>query len=104
MPITGIERSYCKSCKKSFKKIEDNTKYCNFCSEEWSNWNEEIHDWSVKYGIITGITNDIKAGRLVSVSKVVPLNGPRAEVEFFTLSLRVVSHAKREELQSEVQG
>jgi len=71
---------------------------------EWSNWNEEIHDWSVKYGIITGITNDIKAGRLVSVSKVVPLNGPRAEVEFFTLSLRVVSHAKREELQSEVQG
>ena len=40
----------------------------------------------------------------MSVSKVIPLNGPKVEVEFFTLSLRVVSHAKREELQNEVQS
>ena len=71
---------------------------------EWSNWNEQIQDWDVKYGIITEIINDIKGGRLVSVSKVIPLNGPKVEVEFFTLSLRVVSHAKREELQNEVES
>ena len=71
---------------------------------EWSNWNEVNNTWDVKYGIITAVTNEIKAGRLVSVSKVIPINGPNAEIEFFTLSLKVVSHSKRKELENEVQS
>ena len=71
---------------------------------EWSNWNDTENDWEVKYGIITDVTNEIKAGRLVSVSKVIPINGPQTEMEFFTLSLKVVSHSKREELKNEVQS
>ena len=71
---------------------------------EWSNWNDIENDWEVRYGIITNVTNEIKAGRLVSVSKVIPINGPNAEIEFFTLSLKVVSHSKRKELENEVQS
>jgi hypothetical protein len=71
---------------------------------EWSNWNDIENDWEVRYGIITNVTNEIKAGRLVSVSKVIPINGPQTEMEFFTLSLKVVSHSKREELKNEVQS
>jgi hypothetical protein len=71
---------------------------------EWSNWNDADSAWDIKYGIITDVTNEIKAGRLVSVSKVIPLNGPTAEMEFFTLSLKVVSHSKREELENEAQS
>jgi hypothetical protein len=71
---------------------------------EWSNWNDTEAGWEVRYGIITEVTNEIKAGRLVSVSRVIPINGPATEMEFFTLSLRVVSHSKREELKNEVQS
>ena len=71
---------------------------------EWSNWNDSNSNWDVKYGIITDVTNEIKAGRLVSVSRVIPINGPKTEMEFFTLSLKVVSHSKREELENEVQS
>jgi len=71
---------------------------------EWSNWNDADDDWDVKYGIITDVTNEIKAGRLVSVSRVIPLNGPQLEMEFFTLSLKVVSHSKRQELENEAQS
>tara|TARA_Y100000310_G_scaffold27533_1_gene26170 strand:- start:16 stop:294 length:279 start_codon:yes stop_codon:yes gene_type:complete len=71
---------------------------------EWSNWNDTENDWEVRYGIITDVTNEIKAGRLVSVSRVIPINGPQTEMEFFTLSLKVVSHSKREELKNEVQS
>ena len=71
---------------------------------EWSNWNDVNNNWDVKYGIITDVTNEIKAGRFVSVSKVIPINGPNAEMEFFTLSLKVVSHSKREELENEAQS
>ena len=71
---------------------------------EWSSWNFSGDDWDVKYGIITEITNEIKGGRLISVSKVVPLNGGTTEVEFFTLSLRAVSQSKRDKLKNEIQS
>ena len=71
---------------------------------EWSNWNDTEAGWEVRYGIIKEVTNEIKAGRLVSVSRVIPINGPKTEMEFFTLSLKVVSHSKREELENEVQS
>jgi len=71
---------------------------------EWSAWNKDKEGWDVKYGIITDIKNEIKGGRLVSVSSVVPLNGPKTEVEFFTLSLRPISQAKREKITPEVKS
>ena len=71
---------------------------------EWSNWNDTNSNWDIKYGIITTVTNEIKSGRLVSVSKVIPINGPNVEIEFFTLSLKVVSHSKRKELENETQS
>jgi len=71
---------------------------------EWSAWNGAEAEWDVKYGIITAIKNEIKGGRLVSVSSVVPLNGPKLEVEFFTLSLRPVSQPNREKINHEIKS
>ena len=58
---------------------------------EWSRWDSEMEDWTANYGIIMSIENQMKSNRLVSVSKVLPLNGAPPEIEFFTLSLRLVS-------------
>jgi hypothetical protein len=68
---------------------------------EWSKWNSDLDKWDIHYGIITSVKNEIKSNRLVSISKVMPLNMPAYEIEFFTLSLRLVSPSKREELSSE---
>ena len=68
---------------------------------EWSKWNPEKESWDLHYGLITGIKNEIRSNRLVSVSKVLPFNGNKQEIEFFTLSLRLVSPSKREELSTE---
>ena len=68
---------------------------------EWSKWNNDLDKWDVYYGIITSVKNEMKSNRLVSISKVMPLNSPLQEIEFFTLSLRLVSPSKREELSSE---
>ena len=58
---------------------------------EWSTWNGTDDEWNQKYGVVTDLKNEIRGNRLVSVSKVVPLNEPSAEIEFFTLSLRLIS-------------
>jgi len=58
---------------------------------EWSIWNGTKDEWSLKYGVVTDLKNEIRGNRLVSVSKVVPLNEPSVEIEFFTLSLRLIS-------------
>ena len=58
---------------------------------EWSRWDSEIEDWAANYGIVMSIENQMKSNRLVSVSKVLPLNASQPEIEFFTLSLRLVS-------------
>ena len=71
---------------------------------EWSRWDNKKNDWEIHYGIILDVKNEMRGNRLVSVSKVIPINGPPTEMEFFTLSLRVVSHSKREELENEVQS
>ncbi len=70
---------------------------------EWSKWNEEKDDWDTHYGLIIEIKNEIKSNRLISVSRVVPLQGHDGrDIEFFTLSLRLVSPSKRRELSNEV--
>ena len=62
---------------------------------QWSSWNMEKQDWDEHYGIITDISNKLKSNRLVSVSKVRPLNSTNTEIEFFTLSLKMVSKVDR---------
>lgn len=58
---------------------------------EWSSWNNIKQDWEYNYGIITEIKNELRSNRLVSISKVTPLQGPKKEIEHFSLSLRLVS-------------
>ena len=63
---------------------------------EWSRWNTLKNDWDMNYGIITNINNEIRSNRLVSICKVLPLNEPNNELEFFTLSLRLISSSDKE--------
>lgn len=67
---------------------------------EWSRWNSDNENWDVHYGIISGIKNEIRSSRMVSISRVIPLAGSSSEIEFFTLSLRLVSPSIREEVKS----
>jgi hypothetical protein len=58
---------------------------------EWSTWNRELDDWNSHYGIVIDIKNEIKTGRLVSISTVRPLSDNTMEIDFFTASLKLVS-------------
>jgi hypothetical protein len=71
---------------------------------EWSTWNSGTKKFDNHYGVLLEIKNEIKSNRLVSISKVLPLNesqtgfaysskltDEQVEKEFFTLSLRLVS-------------
>tara|TARA_R110000744_G_scaffold10444_2_gene32550 strand:- start:46 stop:306 length:261 start_codon:yes stop_codon:yes gene_type:complete len=58
---------------------------------EWSTYNTEIQSWDTNYGIITTINKEISSERLISVSRVLPINGVQQEIKFFTASLRLVS-------------
>jgi hypothetical protein len=62
---------------------------------QWSSWNMEKQNWDEHLGIITDISSVFKSNRLVSVSKVTPLNSSNTEIEFFTLSLKMVSKVDR---------
>ena len=58
---------------------------------EWSTYNQEIQEWIPNYGIIITIDKELSSGSLVSVSRVLPINGPQSEIKFFTASLKSVS-------------
>ena len=60
---------------------------------EWSSWSSQEEKWIQNYGVITEIKNEIKNNRLVSISKVLPVNS-NCEMEHFTMSLRLVSKSK----------
>jgi hypothetical protein len=62
---------------------------------EWSKWDGDQSNWEANYGIITEIKNEVKGNRLVSVSMVMPLAGPRMELEFFTPSLKLISRGEQ---------
>ena len=64
---------------------------------EWSTWNREINDWDSHYGIVIEIKNEIKSGRLVSISTVKPIENNLSEIDFFTASLRLVSKSNSKE-------
>ena len=63
---------------------------------EWSTWNREVDDWDSHYGVVIDIKNEIKSGRLVSISTVKPVNDTTAEIDFFTASLKLVSKSNPE--------
>jgi hypothetical protein len=63
---------------------------------EWATWSSEAGYWVPHYGVLVSLKNEIRSGRPVSISKVVPLNDNSHELEFFTLSLKLVSHSEEE--------
>tara|TARA_Y100001963_G_C6462519_1_gene300813 strand:+ start:291 stop:557 length:267 start_codon:yes stop_codon:yes gene_type:complete len=63
---------------------------------EWSTYNNNEEIWETNYGIIANIENKFRSNRLVSVSSVIPINGPKEEIEFFTASLKLVSKTGHE--------
>lgn len=63
---------------------------------EWSTWNREVEDWDSHYGIVIEIKNEIKSGRLVSISTVKPVNDTSQEIDFFTASLKLISKSNPE--------
>jgi len=63
---------------------------------EWTTWDSKMGHWEPHYGVLVGLKNEMRTNRLVSISKVLPLNGTGYEMEFFTLSLKLVSHSKEE--------
>tara|TARA_R110002020_G_scaffold199659_1_gene401159 strand:- start:285 stop:551 length:267 start_codon:yes stop_codon:yes gene_type:complete len=64
---------------------------------EWSTWNREVDDWASHYGIVIDIKNEIRTGRLVSISTVKPVNDTSAEIDFFTASLKLISKSNSSE-------
>tara|TARA_B100000902_G_scaffold300799_1_gene288451 strand:- start:260 stop:523 length:264 start_codon:yes stop_codon:yes gene_type:complete len=60
---------------------------------EWSSWCDYEEKWIQNYGVITELKNELRQNRLVSISKVLPVNSS-TEVEHFTMSLRLVSKSK----------
>ena len=69
---------------------------------EWSTWNRDINGWDSHYGIVIEIKNEIRSGRLVSISTVKPVNDTTLEIDFFTASLKLVSKSNPEELTNDV--
>ncbi len=63
---------------------------------EWTTWNSHSEEWEPHYGVLVSLKNELRSNRLVSISKVLPLNGTGMEIEFFTLSLKLVSRTKEE--------
>ena len=60
---------------------------------EWSSWDDFKEAWIQNYGVITEIKNEMIHNRLVSISRVLPVNS-NFEREHFTMSLRLVSRTK----------
>jgi len=58
---------------------------------EWNVWDQTLEEWNIQYGIIVRTENRIQSNRVVSISKVIPINGPQVEREFFTLTLKIVN-------------
>lgn len=65
---------------------------------EWTTWSTEFEEWKLNYGVLLSIQNEIRSNRMVSISKVMPLQDHNNEVEFFTLSLRRISGGQDAEI------
>tara|TARA_R100001163_G_C4944638_1_gene114982 strand:- start:384 stop:644 length:261 start_codon:yes stop_codon:yes gene_type:complete len=65
---------------------------------EWTSWDKEQQNWISQYGILLDIENQMRSNRIISISKVMPINEPYTEREFFTLSLKLVNKEKNKDL------
>ena len=54
---------------------------------EWNVWDSNLEQWNANYGIIVKTENRIQSNRVVSISKVIPINGPQIEREFFYINI-----------------
>ena len=61
---------------------------------EWTTWNSIEENWDSNYGVLIEMNNQLRSNHVVSISKVMPINEPHVELEFFTMSLRKVSKAE----------
>ena len=61
---------------------------------EWTTWDTHKDDWNYNYGVLLEMSNQVRSNHIVSISRVMPLNEPHMEMEFFTMSLRRVSDPK----------
>jgi hypothetical protein len=68
----------------------------------WSTWNRKINDWDSHYGIVIDIKNEIRSGRLVSISTVKPVSDNSLEIDFFTASLKLISKSNPENTPNDV--
>ena len=87
LPIMNEKESFGQISSKDFK-IGDIV--------EWSIWDSQKEKWKLQYGVLMEVKNEIRVNRLVSIATVVPLQGPKAELEFFAMSLRIVSASEKE--------
>jgi|TARA_R110002074_G_scaffold154450_1_gene310007 hypothetical protein len=62
---------------------------------EWTTWNSKEENWDHNYGVLMSICNEVRTNHIVSISKVMPINGIHIELEFFTMSLRKVTKQER---------
>ena len=62
---------------------------------EWTTWSSRREEWEPHYGVLVSLKNELRSNRLVSISKVLPLNGIGNEMEFFTLSFKITFSNKR---------
>jgi hypothetical protein len=69
---------------------------------EWSTWNREVENWDSHYGVVIDIKNEIRSGRLVSISTVKPVTDNFMEIDFFTASLRLISKSNTEDISNDV--
>tara|TARA_R110002020_G_scaffold37239_1_gene112426 strand:+ start:23482 stop:23739 length:258 start_codon:yes stop_codon:yes gene_type:complete len=58
---------------------------------KWTKWNPDLEDWDEIIGIVITISEEIRGNRMVSIAKVVSLNNPLTELDFFTMSLKLIS-------------
>jgi len=61
---------------------------------EWTTWNLEKEDWDSHFGVVFEIKNKIVGNRLISASRIMPINGDKTEIECFTMNLRTVSRSE----------
>ena len=61
---------------------------------EWRTWNFQQDGWESHFGVVFEIKNSIIGNRLVSLSKVMPINAEAVEVELFTMNLRTISRSE----------
>tara|TARA_B100000214_G_scaffold235594_1_gene172252 strand:+ start:265 stop:531 length:267 start_codon:yes stop_codon:yes gene_type:complete len=62
---------------------------------QWSKWDDDKKTYDEKFGIVVSINEQVRGSRMVSVARVVPLNNPNVEQDFFTMSLKLVSKGSK---------